>query len=161
MNMHPVFSNNQKTRDRNVICGKDKKLEKGQLHFCLQIWSSGLHPIPLHFADKPIPTDCFIQASTSSDLWLSLASGSYQLETRRQFVVQRWGLCQLLSCPWTWPPAATKSLWLQLPWDSPPCAVSLLIRKLPLGLQFPPESFGFLVLVSPSHHIVLSACVGR
>ena len=125
MNVHPLFGNNQKTRDKNVICRKEKKLKKGQLHFCLQICSSGLHPIPLHISDKPIPMDCFIQASTSSDLWLSLASGSYQLETRRLFVVQRCGLCQLLHRPWVWPPAAAKSfLWLQLPWDGPLCAVS-------------------------------------
>lgn len=103
MNMHLVFRIYQKTRGRNVICGKEKKLEKDQLHFCLQICSSGLQPIPIHITDKPIPTDCFIQASTSSDLWLSLASGSCQLETRRQFVVQRWGPCQFLSRPWVWP----------------------------------------------------------
>lgn len=130
------------------------------MQFRLQICSSGLHPIPLHFADKPIPTDCFIQASTSSDLWLSLASGSYQLETRRQLVVQRWGLCQLLSCPWAW------LLQQQLsPYGSSfhgtvhPVQFHFLSGSSHCSYSFS-RKLGFLVLVSPSHHIVLSACVG-
>lgn len=84
MNRFPVFRNGQKNRGRNVNCEEEKKLEDGQLYFCLQIYSSGLHPIPLHIIEKPAPADCFIKAPTSASLQLSLASGRYLLETGGQ-----------------------------------------------------------------------------
>lgn len=151
MNIYPVFRNVEKARDWNAHLGA----EKGVIGR-----SAELLPPDLFFREAPnsIPyhraaLSCRLLCPGSHLSCFKLASRRCQPGTGGQgcgdpAVLAPLSLLSMTSSSnWVFlvAPAST---------DGPTCAVSLLTRKPPLRLEFHPKSFGFLVLITPSLHVL-------